>query len=75
VDNYPAGDGAACHDRPVTSVTIAGPPVVKFWVKDQFGRDSGLGNKATTSLDNMRFALAKLVPAHREARQLGGILA
>jgi len=47
----------------VTSVAIASPPVVNFWVKDQFGRGiAGLGNKATTSLDNMRFALAKLVP-------------
>jgi OmcA/MtrC family decaheme c-type cytochrome len=48
----------------ITSVRIASPPVVNFWVKDQFGRGiSGLGNKAnTTSLDNMRFALAKLVP-------------
>lgn len=47
----------------VTGVTIASPPVVTFWVKDQFGRGlTGLGEKATTSLNTMRFALAKLVP-------------
>jgi OmcA/MtrC family decaheme c-type cytochrome len=47
----------------ITSVTMSSKPVVNFWVKDQFGRGlTGLGAKATTSLDTMRFALAKLVP-------------
>lgn len=47
----------------ITGVTIASPPVVRFWVKDQYGRGlSGLGDKPTTTLSNMRFALAKLVP-------------
>jgi len=47
----------------ITSVTMSSNPVVNFWVKDQFGRGlTGLGAKATTSLDTMRFALAKLVP-------------
>ncbi len=47
----------------VTKVAIASPPVVTFWVKDQYGRGlSGLGVKSTSNLDNMRFGLAKLVP-------------
>ncbi len=49
----------------VTSVTIASPPVVKFWLKDASGSgiiNMGTKNAAGTALNNLRFALAKLVP-------------
>lgn len=53
----------------VTGVTIASPPVVSFTVKDAAGNAIvGLGNKSTSSstgissLTNMYFTLAKLVP-------------
>ena len=54
----------------VTSVTIASPPVVRFAVTDAAGNALvGLGNKSKGStatlagLTNLRFTLAKLVPA------------
>ncbi len=54
----------------VTSVTIASPPVVSFAVTDAAGNAVvGLGNKSQSStatvaaLTNLRFTLAKLVPA------------
>ncbi len=49
----------------VTGVTIASPPVVNFFMTDANGNGIvGLATKnaAGTALNNMRFALAKLVP-------------
>ena len=50
----------------VSSVTISSPPVVRFSVKDSNGRPIiGLGqmNAAGTQLNNLKFSLAKLIPA------------
>lgn len=49
----------------VTSVTINSPPVVNFKVTDASGNPVvglGIKNAAGTALNNMAFALAKLVP-------------
>jgi OmcA/MtrC family decaheme c-type cytochrome len=58
----------------VTGVTIASPPVVRFAVTDAAGNALvGLGNKSQGStatlaaLTNLRFTLAKLVPATASA--------
>jgi OmcA/MtrC family decaheme c-type cytochrome len=70
----PTADAAAefLARRPqitVQSVTVSGPPVVKFTVKDANGYAwAGLGSKAQSStaivasLTNLNFTLAKLVP-------------
>jgi len=47
----------------VTNVTFGAQAVIKFTVKDNIGRGV-VGLKATTSGGNLRFALAKLVPAN-----------
>ncbi len=50
----------------ITSVTIASAPVVNFFITDANGNGiTGLGTKNTAaipSLNNLRFAIAKLVP-------------
>lgn len=53
----------------ITSVSVSGPPVVKFTVKDTSGNAiAGLGNKSQSStatvagLTNIAFTFAKLVP-------------
>jgi OmcA/MtrC family decaheme c-type cytochrome len=50
----------------ITDVTIASAPVVKFFITDANGNGiTGLGGKNTAaipSLNNLRFAIAKLVP-------------
>lgn len=47
----------------VTSVTIASPPVVNFWVEDAAGKGVvGLDAVSGANLANLRFTIAKLVP-------------
>ena len=50
----------------VTSVTIASPPVVNFWVKDAAGKGvvglDAISSTTPANLAHLRFTIAKLVP-------------